>query len=35
MEIAESGYKACVSNLEAMKAQLNAYQSIYRHLDIT
>lgn len=33
MEIAESGYKACISNLEALKAQLNGYQSIYRHLD--
>lgn len=34
-EIAESGYKACISNLEALKAQLNGYQSIYRHLDET
>jgi hypothetical protein len=31
MEIAEAGYKAAVSNLEAMKAQLNAYQSLYRY----
>jgi hypothetical protein len=35
LEIAESGYKACISNLEALKAQLNGYQSIYRHLDIS
>jgi hypothetical protein len=33
MEIAESGYRACISNLEALKAQLNGYQSIYKHLD--
>ena len=30
-EIAESGYKACISNLTALQAQLNAMQSIYRH----
>lgn len=35
MEVAESDYRACVSNLEALKAQLNGYQSIYRHLDVT
>ena len=35
LELAESGYKACISNLEALKAQLNGYQSIYRHLDST
>ena len=35
LELAESGYKACISNLEALKAQLNGYQSIYRHLDET
>lgn len=34
-EVAESAYKACISNLEALKAQLNGYQSIYKHLDIT
>lgn len=34
-ELAESNYKACISNLEALKAQLNGYQSIYRHLDET
>jgi len=33
MELAESGYKACISNLEALKAQLNGYQSIFRHLE--
>ncbi len=32
-EVAESGYKACISNLEALKAQLNGYQSIFRHLE--
>ena len=32
-EIADSDYKACISNLEALKAQLNGYQSIYKHLD--
>jgi hypothetical protein len=35
LEIAESGYKAGICNLEALKAQLNGYQSIYRHLDET
>ena len=34
-EIAESGYKACISNLEALKSQVNAYQSIFRWLDET
>ena len=33
MELAESGYKAVISNLEALKAQLNAMQSIYRHME--
>lgn len=33
LELAEVGYKACISNLEALKAQLNGYQSIYRHLE--
>jgi hypothetical protein len=33
MELAESGYKACISNLEALKAQLNGYQSIFRHME--
>ena len=33
LELAEVGYKSCLSNLEALKAQLNGYQSIYRHLD--
>ncbi len=32
LELAEVGYKACISNLEALKAQLNGYQSIYKHL---
>lgn len=35
LEIAESGYKAVISNLQALMAQLNGYQSIYRHLDET
>ncbi|KKN78853.1 hypothetical protein LCGC14_0346250 [marine sediment metagenome] len=35
LELAESGYKACISNLTALMAQLNGYQSIYRHLDST
>ena len=35
LDIAESAYKACISNLEALKSQLNAFQSIYRHLDET
>lgn len=34
-EIAESDYKACISNLNALMAQLNGYQSIYRHLSET
>ena len=33
LELAEVGYKAVISNLEALKAQLNGYQSIYKHLD--
>ena len=33
LELAEVAYKACISNLEALKAQLNGYQSIYRHLE--
>ena len=33
LEKAEVGYKAVISNLEALKAQLNGYQSIYKHLD--
>jgi len=35
MELAEAKYKACITNIEALKAQLNAQQSIYRHLDET
>ncbi len=33
LELAEVGYKACISNLEALKAQLNGYQSIFRHME--
>lgn len=35
LELAESAYKAGISNLEALRAQLNAFQSIFRHLDET
>ena len=31
--VAESAYKACITKIEANKAQLNAYQSLFRHLD--
>ncbi len=31
--VAESAYKACIVKIEANKAQLNAYQSLFRHLD--
>ena len=31
LEIAEMEYKACISNLQALMAQLNGYQSIYRY----
>ena len=31
MELAESNYRACISNLNALLAQLNGYQSIFRH----
>ncbi len=31
LEIAEMEYKACVTNLQALMAQLNGYQSIYRY----
>lgn len=35
MEIAESGYRACLDNLRALLAQANCYQSIYKHLSVT
>lgn len=35
MELAESGYKACISNLSALLAQVNAFQSILRYWDET
>lgn len=35
LEVAEMEYKATISNLEALKAQLNGYQSILRHWDET
>ncbi len=31
--VGESAYKACITIIEANKAQLNAYQSLFRHLD--
>lgn len=31
MEITASGYTATIKNLEALEAQLNAFQSLYRH----
>jgi len=33
LELADSDYKATISNLNALLAQLNGYQSIYRHLE--
>ena len=33
MELGDIGYKACICNIEALKAQLNGFQSIFRHLD--
>ena len=33
LEMAEVAYKACIMNLTALQAQLNGYQSIYKHLD--
>jgi len=35
MEIAESNYKACISNLQALMAQLNGYQSVFRYMSET
>jgi len=35
LEQADGAYKAVISNLEALKAQLNGYQSIFRHLEET
>ena len=33
LELAEVAYKGCISNLEALKAQLNGYQSIFRYME--
>ena len=33
MDVSEAEYKSVISNLEAVKTQVNALQSIYRHLD--
>ena len=35
MLIAEAMYKNCITQIEAIKAELNGLQSIYRHLDAT
>jgi len=32
--VAENEYKSCIVNLECLRANLNANQSIFRHLDI-
>lgn len=33
MKKAETAYRACIDNLDALKAQLNSQQSIFRHLE--
>lgn len=33
LEIAEASYKASIKNLEALMAQLNAYQSLFRYME--
>jgi ribosomal protein L6P/L9E len=33
LELAEVGYKACISNLNALLAQLNGYQSLLRYFE--
>jgi hypothetical protein len=33
MEVADAMYKSVISNLEAVKAQVNALQSLNKHLD--
>lgn len=33
--LAETGYKACITNINALQAQLNANQSLFRYLDST
>ena len=35
MQLAEALYKNCIVQIEAIKAELNGYQSIFRHLDST
>ena len=35
LELATNAYKSCVTNLSTLQAQLNGYQSIYRHMDTT
>ncbi len=34
-KLAETGYKSCVTNIEALRAQLNGNQSLFRYLDST
>ena len=34
-DVAEARYKNAIANIEAVKAELNGWQSIYRHLDST
>jgi len=34
MLLAEALYKNCVVQIECIKAELNGYQSIFRHLDV-
>lgn len=33
MEVAESGYKAAICNLDCLQCQLMGFQTIYKHLD--
>lgn len=33
LEIAESGYRAAATNLEALQCQLMGFQTIFKHLD--
>jgi hypothetical protein len=35
MELAETGYKSLIVKINAIQAEMNAYQSIYRHLSAT
>ena len=33
LEVAESAYKACITNMQVLMAQLNAFQSVLRYLE--